>query len=96
MESPVKDRSAVDIRETVQIYKATVPYQIGVHALSACDTVGCYCDTGKGRVVKVLQVGYFSRSGRHKVKGMQSPETGAIKTKLLSSKSKWETTKTTK
>ena len=55
----MKDRSAADIRETVQIYKAIVPYQIGVHALSACDTVGCYYDICKGRAVKVLWDGYF-------------------------------------
>ena len=73
----MKDRSAVDIRETVQIYKAIVPYQIGVYALSACDKVGCYYDIGKGSVVKVLRDGYFSRSGQHKIKGMQGPETGA-------------------
>ena len=39
MESPVKDRSAVDKRETVQRNKVIVPYQIDVHALSGCDTV---------------------------------------------------------
>ena len=33
----MNDRSALDIRETVQIYKSIVPYQIGVYALSACD-----------------------------------------------------------
>ena len=68
----MKDRSAVDIRETVQIYKAFFPYQIGVHALSGCDTVGCYYDIGKGRVVKGIAGWLFSsRSGRHKVKRMQ-------------------------
>ena len=59
MKSPVKDRSAVDIREAVHIYKAIGSYQNGVHALSVCDTVGCYYDIGKGRVVKVLRNGYF-------------------------------------
>ena len=62
----MKDRSAVDIRETVQIYKAIVPYQIGVYALSACDKVGCYYDIGKGRVVKVLRDGYFPGLGNTK------------------------------
>ena len=55
----MKDRSAIVIQETVQIYKAIIPYQIGVHALSACDTVGCYYAIGKGRVVKLLPDGYF-------------------------------------
>ena len=48
-----------------------------MYALSACDKVGCYYDIGKGSVVKVLRDGYFSRSGQHKIKGMQGPETGA-------------------
>ena len=60
----MKDRSAVDIRETVQIYKAIVPYQIGVHALSGCDTAGCYYDIGKCRAVQVIAGCLFSsRSG---------------------------------
>ena len=64
MESPGKERSAVYIREAVQIYKAIVPYQIGGHALSGCDTVGCYYDIGKGRVVKGFAGWLFSsRSG---------------------------------
>ena len=37
MESPVKDRSAVDMRETVQRNNALDPYLLGVHALSGCD-----------------------------------------------------------
>ena len=55
----MKDRSAVDILETVQRNTAFVPYQIGVHALSGYGTVGCYNDFGKGNVVKVLCHGYF-------------------------------------
>ena len=50
----MKDRAAVDILETVQRNTAIVPYQIGVYALSGYDTVGCYNDVGKGKVVKVL------------------------------------------
>ena len=53
-QSPVKDKSAVDILDTVQRNRFFIPYQIGVHALS----VGCYYDIGKGKVVKVLQDGY--------------------------------------
>ena len=51
MESHVKDRSAVDIRETVQRKNALDPFQIGAHALSGCDTVGCYFGIGNGKVV---------------------------------------------
>ena len=54
----MKDRSAVDILETVQRNTAIVPYQIGVHAPSGYDTVGCYNDVGKPKVVKVLRHGY--------------------------------------
>ena len=58
-ESPVKDKSAVDIRETVQRKNALDPYLIGAHALSGCDTVGCYFGIGKGKVVKALRGGYI-------------------------------------
>ena len=58
MESPVKDRSAVDIRETVQRNRAIVSYLVGAHALSGCDTVGCYYGIGKGKAVKALWSGY--------------------------------------
>ena len=51
MESPVKYRFAVDIRGTVQRKNALDPYLIGVHALSGCDTVGCYFGISKGKVV---------------------------------------------
>ena len=44
----MKDRSAVDILETVQRNTAKVPYQIGGHALSGNGTVGCYNNFGKG------------------------------------------------
>ena len=59
MESPVKDRSAVDIRETIQRKNALDPYLIGAHALSGCDTVGCYFGIGKGKVVKALRDRYI-------------------------------------
>ena len=55
----MKDRSAVDIRETVRKNNALVPYLIGAHALSGCDTVGCYFGIGKGKVVKLLRDGYI-------------------------------------
>ena len=59
MESPVKDRSAVDIRETVRGNNALVPYLIAAHALTGRDTVDCYFGIGKGKVVKVLWSGYI-------------------------------------
>ena len=55
----MKDRSAVDILETVQRNTAIVPYRIGVHALSGYGTVGSYNDVGKGKAFKVLCHGYF-------------------------------------
>ena len=55
----MKDRSAVDILETVQRNTAIVPYQIGVHALSGYGMAGCYNEVGNGKVVKVLCHGYF-------------------------------------
>ena len=59
MDSHVKDRSAVDISETEQRKNALDPYLIGVHALSGCDTVGCYFRIVKGKVVKALRDGYI-------------------------------------
>ena len=59
MESPVKDRSAVDIRENIQMKNALDPYLIGAHALSGCDRVGCYFGIGKGKVVKALRDHYI-------------------------------------
>ena len=59
MESPVKDRSAVDIRETVQWKNAIDPYLIGAHALSGSDTDGCCFGIGKGKVVKALRDRYI-------------------------------------
>ena len=58
MESLVKYRFAVDIRGTVQRKNALDPYLIGGHALSGCDTVGCYFGISKGKVVKALWDGY--------------------------------------
>ena len=54
----MKDRSAVDILETVQRNRAIVSYQIVVHVILGCDTVGCYYDIGKGKVVNILWDGY--------------------------------------
>ena len=59
MASPVKDRSAIDIRATVEKNKEIIPYLIGAHALPGCDTVGCYYGIGKGKVIKVLRDGYL-------------------------------------
>ena len=50
----MKDRSAVHIHDIVQGNKTIVPYLICAHALSGCDTVGCYNGIGKGKVVKVV------------------------------------------
>ena len=57
MESPIKDRKTVDIRETVRKNRDIIPDLISAHAISGCDTVACCYGIGKGKVLKTLRSG---------------------------------------
>ena len=57
MESPVKERSIIDIKSTVERHAEIIPYILAAHAVSGCDTVACYYGIGKGKVLKVLKSG---------------------------------------
>ena len=57
MESTSRSRSSIDIGATVAKHSGIVPQLIVAHAVSGCDTVGCYHGIGKSKVVKALSVG---------------------------------------
>ncbi|KAG0712290.1 hypothetical protein GWK47_018788 [Chionoecetes opilio] len=48
----------VNIGDTVIKHQVIVPQLLAAHALTGCDTVGCYFGIGKIKAVKVLQAGY--------------------------------------
>ena len=58
MESPVKKRTVVDIRDTVQRHNAIIPDLISAHAVSGCDTVASYYGIGKSNLIMILQSVY--------------------------------------
>ena len=58
MEFPVKERTVVDINETVQRHNAIIPDLICAHDVLGCDTVASYYGIGKSKVIKILQSGY--------------------------------------
>ena len=58
MESPIKERTVVDIGKTVLANRNIVRELLPAHAISGCDTVAAYYEVGKGKVVKALQAGY--------------------------------------
>ena len=55
--STSRSRSSIDIGATVAKHSGIVPQLIAAHALSRCDTVGCYHGIGKTKVVKALSAG---------------------------------------
>ena len=57
MESTSRSRSSIDIGATVAKHSDIVPQLTAAHAVSRCDTVGCYHDIGKTKVVKALSAG---------------------------------------
>ena len=57
MESTSRGRSSIDIGATVAKHSYIVPQMIAAHAVSGCDTVGCYHGIGKTKVVKALSAG---------------------------------------
>ena len=60
MESPIKGRTVLDIRETAKVNSKIVHNLLPAHALSGCDTVATYFGVGKGKVIKVLRAGKTS------------------------------------
>ena len=57
MESTSRNRSSIDIGETVAKHSDIVPQLIAAHAVSVCDTVVCYHGIRKTKVVKALSAG---------------------------------------
>ena len=57
MESPIKERTVVDICATVEKHRGIVPAILAGHALSGCDTVAACFGVGKGKMLKVLNSG---------------------------------------
>jgi len=62
MESPIKERTAIDIGKTVEKHACIVSEILPAHALTGCDTVACYYGIGKGTALKVLRAGSHSLS----------------------------------
>lgn len=58
MESPSKERAILNIKVTQAKHRDIVKNLLPAHALSGCDTMACYFDTGKGTVIKILKAGY--------------------------------------
>ena len=57
MESTSRSRSSIDIGATVAKHSGIVPQLIAAHAVSRCDTVGCYHGIGNTKNVKALSAG---------------------------------------
>ena len=57
MESPVKGRATIDIKETVLKHTSLVPSILSVHALSGCDSVAATYGIGKATAVKIAREG---------------------------------------
>jgi len=62
MESPIKDRTIIDIGKTVERHAPFVTEILPAHALTGCDTVACCYGIGKGTALKVLRTGLHSLS----------------------------------
>ena len=54
MDPTSRSRSSIDIGTTVTKHSGIVPQLIAAHAVSGCDTVGCYHSSRKTNVVKLL------------------------------------------
>ena len=54
MESPIKERTFIDIGSHVSFVSELFP----AHALTGCDTVACYYVVGKGTALQVLKDGH--------------------------------------
>ena len=63
MEPTSPERTSVNIGNTVRKHHFIIP----AHALTGCDTVGCYFGVGKVKAVKMLKAG-------HKLDSIGQPE----------------------
>ena len=57
METTRCSLSSIDLGASVANHSGIVPQLITSHAVSECDTVGCYIGIGKRKVVKALSAG---------------------------------------
>ena len=56
MESPMKERTVIDIQATVEKHRAIIPSLLACHTyLAGCDTVAVCFGVGKGKMLKVLK-----------------------------------------
>ena len=60
MESPIKDRTLIDICETEKVNSKIVHDLLPAHDLSGGATAAIYFGIGNGKVVKVIRTGYTS------------------------------------
>ena len=58
MQSPIKDRTIVDIPKSVTQHEEIIPNILPAHAITGCDTVAPYFGIGKGKIEKLLKQGY--------------------------------------
>ena len=58
MESPIKERTVIDIGKTAEKHVSFVNELLPAHALTGCDTVACCYGVGKGTALKVLKAGH--------------------------------------
>ena len=57
MDSPVRDRAVLDIRQTTPKHTHIPTDLLSAHAISGCDTVAGYFGIDKGTVIKKLNAG---------------------------------------
>jgi len=53
MQSPIKGRSCIDIKETSRIHSDTVGSVLAIHALTGCNSVAATYGIGKTKAIKV-------------------------------------------
>ena len=55
MESPIKERTVIDIQATAEKHRSIMPSLLACHALSGCDTLAVCFGVGKGKMLTVLK-----------------------------------------
>jgi len=58
MQSPIKGRSCIDIKETSRIHSDIVRSVLALHALTGCDSVAATYGIGKTKAIKVSRQGH--------------------------------------
>ena len=56
MESPIRDRSVIDIHATVDRHRDIIPSMLAGHSLTGCDTVGAHFGVGKGTLLELRNI----------------------------------------